>query len=137
VDDPHAALDLVSCDIFIDDGKALTLRASHGRPGLETQQLWRDDAIARLLLSERRPVGLADAHWHARGDGASALDTAVPLFSRNDLLGIAFYGCHHNGTGIDPEERNLLTRLCDAAAVAYEAVALAQAREELAVLRGS
>lgn len=63
-------------------------------------------------------------------------DIAVPLFSGNDLLGIAFYGRHRNGTAIDPEERDLLTRLCDAAAVAYEAVALAQAREELAALRG-
>lgn len=135
VDDPHKALDLASCDVFIDDGRALILRGRHGR-GLETEELSRDDAMARLLLSERRPIGVAETHWHAPGSSAAALEIAVPLFSRNDLLGIAFYGRHRNGTTIDPEERDLLTRLCNAAAVAYEAVALAQAREELAVLRG-
>jgi hypothetical protein len=137
VDDPHAALDLASCDVFIDDGTALTLRARHGPHGSEIKQLSHDDAIARLLLSERRPIGIAEAHWHAPGAGEPALDIAVPLFSRNDLLGIAFYGRHRNGTAIDPEERDLLRRLCDAAAVAYEAVALARAREELAALRGA
>lgn len=136
VDDPRSALDLASCDVFIDDGSALILRARHGRHGLEIKELSRDDAMARLLLSERRPIGIAETHWHAPGSGAAALDIAVPLFSRNDLLGIVFYGRHRNGTAIDPEERDLLTRLCNAAAVAYEAVALAQAREELAVLRG-
>lgn len=136
VDDPQAALDLASCDVFIDDGNALTLRASHGRHAMEIKQLSRDDAIARLLLCERRPIGIAEAHWHPPRAGATALDIAVPLFSRNDLLGVAFYGRHRNGTAIDPEERHLLTRLCDAAAVAYEAVALAQARQDLAILRG-
>lgn len=137
VDDPHAALDLASCDVFIDDGTTLTLRASNGRHGPEIKQLSRDDAMARLLLSERRPIDIAEVHWRAPHASAVALDIAVPLFSRNDLLGIAFYGRHRNGTAIDPEERDLLTRLCDAAAVAYEAVALVQAREELALLRGA
>jgi hypothetical protein len=134
VDDPYAALELTSCDVFIDDGEKLALRASHG-PALGIKYLPRDDAIARLLLSERRPIGVAEAHWHEPGARAATLDVAVPLLSRNDLLGIGFYGRHRNGSAIDPEERRLLSRLCDAGAVSYEAVALVQAREQLAALR--
>ncbi len=93
--------------------------------------------LARLLLSERRVLGIADVHWNADivAHAPGSLDIAVPLFARNDLLGIALYGRHRNGTAIDPEERQLLRRLCEAAAVAFEAVDLAQAREELAAMR--
>jgi hypothetical protein len=137
VEDPHLALELVSCAIFIDDGKALTLECNFGWKLGETTKIERDDPLARLLLSERRVMGIAEAHWKADivAHAPGSLDVAVPLFARNDLRGIALYGRHRNGTAIDPEERKLLHRLCEAAAVAYEAVALAEAREELAATR--
>jgi hypothetical protein len=102
------------------------------RPALEP-----DDALARLLLSERRVIDIPEARWHTPVTGLAhaSLDIAVPLFSRNDLLGVALYGRHRNGSAIDPEERGLLRQLCQAAAVASEAVALAQARAELTALR--
>jgi K+-sensing histidine kinase KdpD len=137
VEDPRLALELISCAIFIDDGNALTLQCNNGwKPG-ETPKIERDDSLARLLLSERRVIGIAEAHWNAdiAKHAPGSLDIAVPLFARNDLLGIALYGRHRNGTAIDPEERRLLYRLCEAAAVAFEAVALAEAKEELAAMR--
>ena len=103
----------------------------------ERVRVERDDPLARLLLSERHVIVIGEAYWHSGVTGltAGSLDIAIPLFSRNDLLGIALYGRHRNGSAIDPEERKLLQRLCDAAAVAHEAVELTQAREELASMR--
>lgn len=139
VDEPRVALDLVSCSIFIDDDRALALRSHYGwHPG-ERAAIERDDSLARLLLAERHSIDIPEVHWHPGVAGLedASLDIAIPLFSRNDLLGVALYGRHRNGSAIDPEERRLLQRLCEAAAVAYEAVALAQARAELAGLRSA
>jgi hypothetical protein len=137
VDTPHAALDVVSCAVFIEDGGPLVLCAHLGWRPAPDASIARDDALARLLLSERQVIDIADVHWRptvAGLDGA-ALDIAIPLFSRNDLLGVALYGRHRNGSTIDPEERRLLRGLCAAAAVAYNAVALAETRQELAALK--
>jgi hypothetical protein len=137
VEDPRSALDLASCAIFMDDGQGLTLQRSEGWKAGETPRIERDDPLARLLLLERHALSVPEAHWHAKilENVPGSLDIAVPLFARNDLLGIALYGRHRNGTAIDPEERQLLGRLCSAAAIAFEAVDLAQAREELTALR--
>ncbi len=137
VDEPRVALDLISCSIFIDDNRTLALRSHYGwHPG-ERAVIECDDSLARLLLAERHPIAIVALHWHPSVEGLkdASLDIAIPLFSRNDLLGVALYGRHRNGSAIDPEERRLLRRLCEAAAVAYEAVALAQARAELIALR--
>jgi hypothetical protein len=137
VDEPRSALDLVSCAVFIGDGDLLALQSAYGWEHGEHAAMERDDPLARLLLSERRSIDVAEVHWHAgvAGSSTAAIDVAIPLFSRNDLLGIVLYGRHSNGSAIDPEERKLLQRLCDAAAVAYEAVQLARAREEITALR--
>jgi len=137
VEEPRVALDLTSCGVFIDNGDAFALKLQWGWTTGENARVERDDPLARLLLSERRVIVIGEAYWHSGVTGltAGSLDIAIPLFSRNDLLGIALYGGHRNGSAIDPEERKLLQRLCDAAAVAYEAVELTQAREELAAMR--
>lgn len=136
VDDPSAALDLVSSSIFMDDGAALVLRAHDGWQSHATAALDRDDPIARLMLAERDVVDVTQAHWRSdiKGIAPGSLDIAVPLLSRNHLLGIALYGRHRNGSAIDPEERRLLHKLCESAAVAYEAVELARTREALAAV---
>ncbi len=137
VEEPRVALDLTSCGIFIDGAAAFTLRFESGWTIDEGAKIESDDPLARLLHSERRPISIAEAHWQPTigGLAAGTLDIAMPLFSRNHLLGMALYGRHRNGSAIDPEERNLLYRLCEAAAVAYEAVELSRAREEVAALR--
>lgn len=137
VEEPRNALDLVSCAVFITDGDLLSLQSAFGwKPG-EHAAMDRDDPLARLLLSERRSIDVAEVRWRSgvAGLADAAIDLALPLFSRNDLLGIVLYGRHSNGSAIDPEERSLLQRLCDAAAVSYEAVELAHAREEITALR--
>jgi hypothetical protein len=137
VDAPHAALDLVSCAVFIEDEGPLVLRTHYGWRSAPDATLERDDALARLLLAERQVIDVADVHWRPTVAGLedAGLDIAIPLFSRNDLLGVALYGRHRNGSTIDPEERGLLRQLCTAAAVAYDAVALAETRQELAALK--
>ena len=57
---------------------------------------------------------------------------AIGLANGADLVGIAFYGRHLNGTEIDPEESAMLQRLCDAAATAYR---VAELQSEVARLR--
>jgi len=136
VEEPCKALDLVLGAVFMDDGRALVLKAQCDWKYAGTPQIERDDPLARLLLCERNVVDIPQARWSAEflGFAPGSLDIAVPLLSRNELLGIAFYGRHRNGSAIDPEERRLLRTLCESAAVAYEAVALASARERLAAL---
>jgi hypothetical protein len=136
VEEPCKALDLVTSAVFIDDGKGLVLQAQYDWDSIGTPKINRDDPLARLLLCERNVVDIPEARWRAEflGFAPRLLDIAVPLLSRNELLGIALYGRHRNGTAIDPEERRLLRKLCESAAVAYEAVELASAREQLAAL---
>jgi hypothetical protein len=137
VEEPRVTLDLQSAGVFIREGDTLKLAAHHGWHIAGVPEIEVDDPLARLLQAERKSVDIAESRWHAdiRGFAPGSLQIAVPLFSRNDLFGIVFYGRHRNGSALDPEERALLLRLCQAGAVAYEAVELQQAREQLATFR--
>jgi hypothetical protein len=44
------------------------------------------------------------------------------LVARHELLGFALYGGHTGGEAIDPDERQTLVRLVDAATAAYDHV---------------
>ncbi len=138
VDEPQKALDLRSTAAFMIDDTGFTLAAQRDWL-VDASTLRIDDPLARLLLAERKPVDVREALWRTASldIAPGAPHIAVPLFSRNDLIGIVFYGPHRNGTLLDPEECGLLLRLCQAAAVAYEAVAFARTREELAAFRAA
>lgn len=64
--------------------------------------------------------------------------TVIPLWSRRELVGIAFYGAHVNGATLDPEEIEEIERVTSAASAAFDRVAaleLVRVREELYAAR--
>ncbi|MDE2481306.1 MAG: hypothetical protein KGN02_03855 [bacterium] len=51
-----------------------------------------------------------------------AYDVAIPILIRDRLFGYARFGPHRNGSAIDPKEREILAKLCERAAIAYDHV---------------
>jgi hypothetical protein len=134
VDEPRRALRLESAAAFVaHDGFLRRERAAGWRDG-ELSQLDADDPLVRLLRSERTVIDVEEARWE-RGlllDRAARPEIAVPLLLRDELLGVAFYGHRDDATSLDPEERRLLRRLANAAAIAYEAVDAKESKRKLA-----
>jgi hypothetical protein len=68
--------------------------------------------------------------------GAPRPRHAFPMWSRGELVGIAFYSAHRSGALLDPQEVTAIERIADAATAAFDRVAAAALRrtqEELAV----
>jgi hypothetical protein len=114
-------LALSSAAIFRRRGARMMRTAAFGWEGASF-----DDAVA----------GRGDAHQLLQHDGLPAAPhepvAAIELVSTAELVGIAFYGRHGDGTEIDPAETAMLRRLCDAAATAYR---VAELQSEVAQLR--
>jgi hypothetical protein len=134
VEEPRRAFRLSSAAAFVADDGSFRRECAWGWRDAEMPQLDGDDPLVRLLRSERTVIDVDDARWQngATLDSAARPEIAVPLLLRDDLLGIAFYGHRDDATTLDPEERRLLRRLADAAAIAYEAVDAKEAKRMLA-----
>ncbi len=113
-----ATLALSSGAVFRRDGVRLARTVSSG---------WEDATLASLDASVDDVLAL-DGLPPAPNDPV----LAIPLVNGADLVGIAFYGRHFNGTEIDPEEAAMLRKLCAAAGTAYR---VAELRSEVAQLR--
>ena len=105
-----------------------------------------DPAVSRLGVRAGQAIGWQGrskwrAAWPHAGDTITVATPSGPVVLRAQHQAmttapmIVAFASNRNGSTIDPEERRLLRRLCAAAAVAYDAVALAETRQELAALK--
>jgi hypothetical protein len=138
--EPCEALDLLAGAYFArneDGGYERT--AAFGWPPDSAMAIdGNDRLIMHMLGGDEAPVSMDDVP-HASGlpHGAPRPRIAVPLWSRHELVGIAFYSAHRNGTLLDPEEIDSIERVASAATAAFDRVAAAQLRAVLAELADS
>lgn len=82
----------------------------------------REHDLVRFLATERARLHLRDLHQHVTAEfletGAVPV-VAIPIFDGDELHGFALYGFHADGTRLDPDEVDVLERLCETAAQAY------------------
>lgn len=130
-----SVLSLRSAAVFRVGGNALTRVASVGWDGAALDSLQRDDRLVRRLLADAPALSIDAARWNPEGLPPVPNEPvlALALTRGSVLVGITLYGRHRNGTEIDPEEKRLLRRLCDAAAAAYRN---AELQSEVSQLRG-
>jgi hypothetical protein len=136
--EPVAALALASAALFrrAPDG-TFARAAADGWDDAALVALDADDAVLRTLQFERKALDPSQV-WEPRHDlpaGAAAPVLAAPLFSREQLEGVVFYGAHRDETQIDPSEADLLVALCEAAAAAFDHVAFERSQETIEELR--
>jgi hypothetical protein len=83
-----------------------------------------EDHLVVNLLGDLQLLDLRDVRWPHEDvpHGLAQPLIAIPLCVRHELLAFVLYGGHVGGEAIDPDEKNALTRLADAAAAAYEHV---------------
>lgn len=131
------ALDLASAAVFRPHGTEFMRVFALGWNGQQTTTLTRNDHLIVNLLAELQPIDLADLRW-PEGKMPAGLGQpliAIPLAARHELLGFVLYGGHTGGEAIDPDERQTLVRLVDAATAAYEHVQAKSLQAESSALR--
>ncbi len=114
--------------LVADDDGNFVLRRSFGVSPPALTGASNEDALPIYLQGERAPLHLNHHGWHLPA-------IAVPLFSHGDLIGIAVYGLHENGTDFDGEEITLLEALATSGGIAYDRLEARQLREEVRDLR--
>lgn len=120
-------LSLQSAALFrSDDGGLRRAGAAVGWDAASLDYLRSDDELVAALEGSHRVVSLQALGWSAHGepDEPARPVAAIALRHGSTLLGVGLYGRHVNGTEIDPEEMNMLRRLCEAAAACYDGAAL-------------
>ncbi len=131
------ALDLASAALFRLEGTAYVHVLDRGWEAEHTARLARDDHLVVNLMAELQPVDLADVRWPGGSlpGGLRQPLIAIPLVARHEMLGFVLYGGHNGGEAIDPDERQTLVHLADAATTAYEHVQSKSLLAESNVLR--
>jgi hypothetical protein len=137
VEEPAAAYALASAALFKrgDDGTFVREHAI----GWDGAHLERIDSSASMILqlqSSRGPVAAHDAVWDTNDlpHGLAAPAFAFPIFARERVEAVVFYGPHASGEDLDPEEREVLEELMRSASAAYDHAAAEIAREKFALL---
>jgi len=144
VTEVSSSLQLSSCAVFRRDDGWFVCDAAVGWDS--TTRSIEAGAGAVLALGARRtPLAIRDGVWPAGllPAGNAAPQYAVPIESRVRLDAFVLVGPHIGGEQLDPSELELLSDLCNSAAIAYEhldamlAIARASSLEaENATLRG-
>lgn len=92
-----------------------------------------DDRLAIALRTDLRPIVTTDLGW-PRSDlptGNRQVLYAIPVVIGHTVEAIALYGGHTEGEDLDPDERQSLRDLAQAAAVGYDRVHSKELRERL------
>ena len=138
VHEPVAAFNLYS-GAFFKRSEEGSYRVVHfeGVTGTTDLRLDASDTLFVQLYGERGPVFLHQIEWTLPGIAAddSSPVVALPIFVRQHLAAVAFYGGHRTGEAIDPDEIQLLKSLCVGAAVALDHLDAESLRNEVADLR--
>lgn len=120
--DPYEKLDLTMAALFRSLGTRYVLASAAGWNAPAAIGFEREHDLVRFLATERTRVEIRDLRKHVTAEfveaGALAA-VAIPIFRGDDLFAFAVYGLHHDGTRLDPDEVDILERLCETAAQAY------------------
>jgi hypothetical protein len=120
--DPYEKLELTMAALFRAEGRRYVLASAAGWESSEAVDFERDHDLVRFLATERNHVEIRDLRKHVAAEfveaGALAA-VAIPIFRGDDLFAFGVYGLHRDGTRLDPDEIEILERLCDTAAQAY------------------
>ncbi|MBV8074022.1 MAG: hypothetical protein JO140_01245 [Candidatus Eremiobacteraeota bacterium] len=134
-EEPARCLHLASAAVFYRDAdRPIFVRGrSLGWDASALKQFPDDAPVVRYVTADRRVLRAKDAAWKAEGlpTGSCAPVLFVPIFSRGELLALAAYGSHVNGTTLDPGEAEMLAELAPGAGVALDHLAFERLRERL------
>ncbi len=139
--EPCEALDLHAAAYFAraEDGSFARVAVHGWPPGAATVIGENDRFVLHLLGNDDVPVRMDDIpHAGDLPHGAPRPRIALPLWSRRELVGFAFFSAHRSGATLDPEEVESIERITSAATAAFDRVAAAQLRhtqEELVAVR--
>ena len=133
IDEPQAALDLSSAALFEPSTSSSwkRTRAIGWTRGMR-EELEDNDALVRRVASEQASSKISSMQWTAASlpTGLAHPVLAVPVLARGRVLAIAFYGQHHSGADIDPEEIAEIERVADEAGAAFDHVEAENLRRE-------
>ncbi len=138
VREPLEALSLSSAALFMpaDDG-SFRRASAIGWSDADASVIEHDDPLALELAAEGEPLRIAQIGWQHAGlpAGGAVPILAVPLVARRELLGIALYGAHENGTDIDSDEVRSLEHLARAGQATYDHLQALELREQVKQLQ--
>ena len=125
VEEPVRSFALSGAALFAcrDDG-TLQLRQEFGPSPPQFAAESRRDALGVFLQGEQRPLPLNKHGW----DSAAV---AVPVFSHGQLMAVALYGLHANGTELDGEEIAYFVDLANTAGNTYDRLDARGLREQV------
>jgi GAF domain-containing protein len=120
--EPVQALDLQSAALFrrIDNGSYALIAASN----------WSNDAATIITAGDPLLIHLMGSSERLRMENvphAAPLPKeplrpriAIPVWARDELAAIVFYGAHRTGASLDPTEEEQIERIVSAASIAFE-----------------
>ncbi len=120
--DPYEKLDLTMAALFRSRGSQYSLASFAGWDAPSATAFEREHDLVRFLATERSRVEIRDLRKHVTAEfiESGALPAvAIPIFRGDDLFAFALYGLHRDATQLDPDELDVLERLCETAAQAY------------------
>lgn len=128
-----ATLRLASAALFRLDGDRFHRVAATGWADGDMQSFPQNGELLNRILAEGPVIRVSGRYPGLHPLPGAPRDPALAVGVIRDrmLSAIVLYGRHANGTEIEPQERRLLGRLGDAAAVAYETVEVAALRRRV------
>ncbi len=125
IEEPVRSFALTGAELLASsDASRFECRLAFGAPFPSLSAVARDDALPVYLQGERCALRLNKHGWDLHA-------LAIPVFSHGDLIAIAVYGLHENGTDLDNEEIELFQELAVAGGNAYDRLEAQYLRERL------
>jgi hypothetical protein len=134
---PTRTLDLASAAVFRYDGTALWrhAKAIGWRDGTADRLDPDDPSLSLVQAGLPFPINSDDALRLGLPAGLASPTVAVPIRDRLTYHGLALYGPHSTGADLSHDEKEMLGRLAEAAALAYRHVEADALRLQIAKLR--
>ncbi|HUY40048.1 MAG TPA: hypothetical protein VMV82_00560 [Candidatus Dormibacteraeota bacterium] len=120
--DPYEKLDLTMAALFRVQGTNYGVASAAGWDASDAIAFEREHDLVRFLATERTRLAIRDLRSHVTAEFVESgvlPAIAIPIFRGDDLFAFAVYGLHRDGTQLDPDELDVLERLCETAAQAY------------------
>jgi hypothetical protein len=132
-EEPASALGLASAAVFRRNGAAYERVAASGWTENEAASLEEDDRLVLALRSDLHAIAMTDLSWPRTDlpNGDRQILYAIPVVIGHTVEAIALYGGHSAGEDLDPDERQSLRDLAQAASVGYDRVHSEELRQRL------
>jgi hypothetical protein len=134
VDEPTEALDLASAALFKRNGSTNFKRVhARGWAGSTPAELMDRDLTALRLQNYHEAFVLdpGAAQNVNLSQGSATPDVVLPIFVHNELVAVAFYGCHKHGEHLDRDEIQTIGGFAVAASAAYAHLESRELRREV------